>query len=110
MNHAVRPESKNRPIEGGRGRAVDRIGVHSVNKKLMLQLPRHCEILVEVAIVRGLLAPCARICWSPNLPFSALFLAQTFCFWAFERKTLSWKKTFLLLYEYLYFNNYSGML
>ena len=34
MNHAVRPESKNRPIEGGRGRAVDRIGVHSVNKNL----------------------------------------------------------------------------
>ena len=45
----------------------------------------NCEILVEVAIVRGSLAACARIRGNSNLPFSALFLAQTFCFWAFER-------------------------
>ena len=81
MNHAVRPERKNRPIDGGGGggRALDRKERRSLSlQKLMLQLPRHCEILVEVAIVRGLLAPCARICRSPNLPFFALFWPRHF--------------------------------
>ena len=87
MNHAVRPERKNRPIDGGGGggRALDRKERRSLSlQKLMLQLPRHCEILVEVAIVRGLLAPCATHLREPKFAILCTFLAQTFCFWAFE--------------------------
>ena len=67
---------------------------------------RNCEILVEVAIVSGLLAACARICedWEPKFAILCTFLAQTFCFWAFERGIISCKENSYVSFSTFYAN------
>ena len=99
MNHAVRPERVSRPMEDGRGGRGSRSRSKRRVQRLAQFLSVNCEILVEVAIVSGLLEACARICGRPNLLSSALFWPTHFASGLLNEEAFLSEKTVSFLFS-----------